>query len=74
MGKYLSDEQLEHMFTYHAPHDEAVKTAHENVRALCRDLAITLNHHLPECPEKTLAIRKLEEMGFYAHAAIARNM
>lgn len=70
--KYISDDELTHRFTYHAPGPVA-RTKHDGVRRLFRDLAVTLNSGLPEGRSKSLAFTALEEASFHAHAAIARD-
>ncbi|KLI04518.1 MULTISPECIES: Acb2/Tad1 domain-containing protein [Mycolicibacterium] len=67
-----STADLVHRFAYHRPDTEKVK-AHEDVRARCGDLAHHLDHVLSGGREKALAITKLEEVMFWANAAIARS-
>lgn len=59
-------------FTYHAPDDAAI-AAHADVQARAHGYAEILNERLPEGREKSLAITHLEEVVFWANAAIARN-
>lgn len=68
----VDSDDLENRFNYHKP-DEAKAGVHEGVRGECKGLAYTLNELLPEGREKSLAITKLEEVMFWANAAIARN-
>lgn len=63
---------IHHRFTYHAPDGEKVQR-HENVRRMCRTLALNLNDLLPEGREKSLAITHLEEVSMWANAALARS-
>ncbi len=68
----IQKKDLENRFQYHAPNqDRAVK--HELVREDCLDLAERLNQTCPDSEEKNIAIRKLEEVMFWANASIARN-
>lgn len=60
-------------FAYHQPSSAERRQAHETVRASCRSLAEYLNTELPEGREKSLAITKLEEVMFWANAALARS-
>jgi hypothetical protein len=73
MANYVSDEELVHRFTYHAPGPVA-RAAHEVVRAQFKDLALRLNEQLPEGRSKSCAFTALEEASFHAHAAIARDI
>jgi hypothetical protein len=70
--RFTSDEELIHRFTYHAPGPLA-RESHEALRERFKALAIDLNDFLPEGRSKSLAFTALEEAGFHAHAAIARD-
>lgn len=63
--------ELDHRFNYHAPTPDKV-VRHTSVREQCRMLAHDLNDWLPEGREKALAITNLEQVMFWANAAIAR--
>lgn len=52
---------------------EATGAQHATVRLKCFELATELNELLPESREKSLAITHLEEVMFWANAAIART-
>lgn len=65
--------ELKNRFDYHAPKDDDVRRAHENVRESCGGMARIFNEILPDGREKSTAISKLEEAMFWANAAIARN-
>ena len=65
--------ELDNRFRYHPPNTPERIDAHETVRDLTSRLARELNEILPEGREKALAITKLEETGFWANAAIARQ-
>lgn len=69
-----TSEELERRFTYHAP-DEATRDLHNEWRKHERWYADHLND-LPggETREKSLAFTALEEMTFWVHAHIARNL
>lgn len=65
-------EELDRRFTYHAP-DEATRMLHEEWRGVEREYAHRLNV-LGESREVSLAFTKLEELAFWVHAHIARNL
>lgn len=67
-------DELDRRFTYHAP-DEATRALHDEWRTHERWYADHLNE-LPggETREKSLAFTALEEMTFWVHAHIARNL
>jgi hypothetical protein len=59
-------------FTFH-PADTAERVqAHEDIRSMCLDLALSLQQQLPEGAEKDAAVFRLEEAMFWANASIAR--
>lgn len=68
----MDAKRITHDFTYHAPDAEKVQL-HEGVRTATRLLAEYINLNILDSREKSLAITKLEEVGMWAHAAIARN-
>lgn len=67
----MTNPDLNHRFTYHAP-DEPTRIKHESVRAACLQLALDLDVALPDGREKALAITNLEQVMFWANAALAR--
>jgi hypothetical protein len=68
----VTPEDLASRFTYHAPDDLKIET-HTEIRRLGRELAQELDQLLPEGREKALAVTHLEEVVFWANAAIARQ-
>lgn len=67
----MDSADLENRFRFH-PADDARKLAHEDVRTLCGKLADDLNRLVPDGREKALAVTNLEQVMFWANAAIAR--
>lgn len=68
----MTKEDVIHRFTYHAPTPERV-LQHEQMRQEGLNLALLLLEKLPDCRERSLAMIHLEEVVFWANAAIARN-
>lgn len=65
-----SVEEALDQFAYH-PATEQTAPMHAAVRDLFRELLPKLWDAVPDGPEKTLAIRKLQESQMYANLAIA---
>lgn len=63
---------LENRFKYHHPLTEDRVQAHERVRNMCYNLALAFSYRLPDGREKSLVLTKIEEVMFWANAAIAR--
>jgi hypothetical protein len=63
---------LRNRFDYHPPKDEATRTAHEQVRGKCLELAEFINDTLPDGREKSTAITNLEQVMMWSNAGIAR--
>lgn len=69
----MDSSDLENRFAFHAATTEEKRDAHTSVRQQCRRLADSLNEALPEGREKALVVTKLEEVMFWANAALARK-
>lgn len=69
----MSPDDLKSRFTFHPPSTEQKRRNHEYIRDECHALATTINETVPDGREKSLAITHLEEVMFWANAAIARN-
>lgn len=69
----MDADEVNHRFDYHPPSTPGVVANHEQVRDICRSVALRFNRQLPDCRETSLAITKLEEAMFWANAAIARH-
>ena len=65
-------EDIENRFTYHAPKGDQADR-YETVRAKAKELAHFINEVTPTSREQSLALTKLDEVVFWANAAIARN-
>jgi len=68
----LGIDEINHRFGYHPPLSRTRVDDHEEVRALCADVASDFDERLPDGREKSTAITKLEEAMFWANAALAR--
>lgn len=69
----MNSQDIEHWFAFHAATAQEKRDEHTSVRQQCRQLADSLNEALPEGREKLIVIMKLEEVMFWANAAIARE-
>ena len=65
--------ELDIRFTYHPPTSDAQREFYEVFRGLVRTRAMNLTTWLPDCRERSLAIKCLEEAVFWANAACARR-
>lgn len=61
---------LENVFTYHPPTSGQIET-YQQVRDGGKALAKLIHESAPDGPEKTLAIRKVQEAVMWTNAAIA---
>lgn len=68
----MDQDELSSRFDHHPPTGGKVEK-HENVRYEFKQLAIDLDHWLPDGREKSLVFTNLEQAMFWANAAIARN-
>jgi len=68
----MDPKDIEHRFAFHAATTEEKRDAHTSVRQHCRQLADALNEALPDGREKIVVVTKLEEVMYWANAALAR--
>lgn len=68
----LQIEDLENRFTYHAPKPGQPDT-YTKIRTSGLASALVIEALCPECEERNIAFRKLEEAVMWANAAIARH-
>ena len=64
---------LDSRFDEHAFDDALKVSLHQLIRGVIKDAAAIIDHECPDGREKSLALTKLEESMFWAHASIARN-
>lgn len=69
----IDPSDIEHRFAFHAATTQEKRDDHTSVRQACRRLADHLNNELPDGREKSLAITNLEQVMFWANAALARE-
>lgn len=69
----MDKKDLDHRFAFHAAATQEKRDEHTSVRQMCRALADVMNEKLPDGREKSIVVTKLEEVMFWANAAIARN-
>jgi hypothetical protein len=70
--RFISQAEIDDIFTHHPPFDDRQATAHARVREFAREFASWLNESLPDGPGKTHLIRvKLPEVMMHANAIIA---
>lgn len=70
----MNSSDIEHRFAFHGANTQEKRDEHTSVRQQCRQLADALNDRLPDGREKSVAVTKLEEVMFWANAAIAREV
>jgi len=63
---------IEQLFTYHPPKGDQPER-YELLRLNAKTFAKLIDSSCPDSPEKTTAIRKLQECVMFANAAIAVN-
>lgn len=67
-----TDETIENNFKYHKPLEKSIGKF-KKIRAEGMIFVETVMSLVPECPERTLAFRKIEEAVMWANAGLARN-
>lgn len=68
----IDPQELYNRFTYHAP-KPGQPEQYEMIRSIGLSFATFLNENCPDSRELSLSITKLEEVVFWANAAIARR-
>jgi hypothetical protein len=68
----MEQNEIENRFTYHAPTSDQPQK-YVALRASAKELAQVINDLCPGSRESSLAMTHLEEVIFWANAAIARN-
>lgn len=68
---YIDNDTIRRNFTYRPWSDEEV-AKFRPLRIEAMNLAIKINEMVPDSPEKTLAIRDLEDAVYHMNSAISR--
>lgn len=68
----MSQEQINNIFTYHAPKGDQV-ARYAGLREAARVFATLIQEQCPESREKSLAFTNLQQTMMWANAAIAIN-
>jgi hypothetical protein len=68
----MEQKELDNRFTYH-PLKDGQLAKYEKVRDIAKAYAAALDELCPDSREFSLALTRLEEVVFWANAAIARN-
>lgn len=61
---------LDNWFQYHSPNTEQIQT-YADIRAKAKELAELFNNSVPDCADKTAAVRHLRETVMAMNLAIA---
>lgn len=72
MSKFLSEENIESLFTYRR-WTEAEVEAYRPLREEAKQLAHHINEVVPDCPQKTRAINALHEAVYLVNTAATLN-
>lgn len=68
----MTQEEIEKLFTYHAPTPDSIERL-KIVRDTAKAMVGVINIYVPDCADKSAAIRKLREAVMTANAAIVLN-
>jgi hypothetical protein len=66
----LNRDQIDDLFSYHAP-EPGQPEKYTAIREAAKQFAHVLIANTPQCPDQTVAIRKLRESVMVANASIA---
>jgi hypothetical protein len=61
---------IKNWFTYHAPKGDQAER-YQRIREAAERFALVIDDNVPDCADKTAAIRKIREATMTANAAIA---
>ena len=72
LDRTLARARVEKIFTAQAPHPSNLEK-HEAVINWAQNFALIIFEEVPECDEKNIAMRKLQEATMWANEAISRH-
>ena len=67
----MQNDQVEHQFSYHPPQTEEVREKHTTITAETKSFARTMCEFVEASPERTIALRKLQEARMWLNASLA---
>lgn len=73
MANFMSEDDIDRIFSHHPPETSDVAQLHSDVRSNCRELAHWLNENLPNCPEAILAVRAIQKAMMFSNSAVAQH-
>lgn len=68
----IDESQINNWFTYHAPSQDQIPV-YEAIRSHGREFAHVINQLVPDCADKTHAMRTLRDTVMWANAALATS-
>lgn len=73
MQRFVTDDQLDNWAAHHPPSSPAIIDGHERIRGAAREFMALVQDVVPECPDKTVALRAIRDAMMQANAALACN-
>lgn len=73
MAGQVNEENVEKVFTYQQVPNEETKDRYREVNKAAQHLAETILDYVPNCADRSAALRSVREARMWANAAIALN-
>lgn len=70
MERLMRKEDIDNWFSYHAPTPEKIET-YNTLRIAAKEFAFIFDNYVPDCADKTAAMRKLRETVMAMNLAVA---
>jgi hypothetical protein len=64
-------DEIRNRFAFHPADTHTARERHQDIRELCKGVALAFNEMLPESREKSLALTALQEAMMWGNAAVA---